>query len=341
MRQDLIVKEVENKNLWEEFVLFYQSSSFLQSWNWGETNRLMGDKIFRLGLFEDGKLAGVCLAIKTQAKRGPHLLIPGGPLISWQGKSHIEFLFDYLKQLGHKEKCWFIRVRPQLQANEENKKIFRNLGFSDAPMHLHAENTWVLDISKPEEEILAGMRKTTRYLIRQGEKIGLSCEKSQDPKEAKILFDLQKETVTRHSFVGFPQKLFEIQLETFGRDNQASLFLVRYQKKVLSVAIFIFYGGIAYYHHSGSSSVYPKIPASYFMLWQAIKEAKNRGCHHFNFWGIAPTDNPKHRFAGVTTFKKGFGGERFDHLHAQDFPLTPLYRITYLFETIRRIRRGL
>jgi len=335
------IAEIKEKRIWEDFVLSQRENSFLQSWNWGKVNELMGGKIFRLGLFEDKKLTGGSLIIKTRAKRGTHLLVPGGPLIPWQKQSCVKTFFNYLKNLGKEEKCWFIRVRPELPAGGESQKMFRNLGFLDAPMHLHAENTWELDITKSEEEIFKGMRKTTRYLVRQGEKLGLTLEKSIDPRKAKILFRLQEETVARHGFVGFPEKIFRYQMETFGKDNQGSLFLVSYRRKIIAAAIFIFYGETAYYHHSGTSSLFPKVPASYFMIWEAIKEAKRRGLKRFNFWGISPKMDPHHRFYGVTLFKMGFGGQRKDLLHAQDYPVSPLYWLTFTFESVRRIARRL
>ena len=72
-----------------------------------------------------------------------------------------------------------------------------------------------------------------------------------------------------------------------------------------------------------------------------IKEAKKRNLKHYNFWGIAPNDNPRHRFAGVTLFKTGFGGKRIDWLHARDLQISPFYYLTYFFETVRKILRRL
>ncbi len=155
--------------------------------------------------------------------------------------------------------------------------------------------------------------------------MNLSFESSLDPKDSKILKKLQDETVKRHKFVGFSENLFKAQLATFGQDNQAKLFICKKGQTTLAAAIIIFYGNFAYYHHSGSTSKFPELPFSYFLQWKIIQEAKKRGTKFYNFWGIAPTDNPKHRFAGVTIFKKGFSGVRIDWLHAHDLPLTPLY----------------
>ncbi|MDO8503158.1 MAG: peptidoglycan bridge formation glycyltransferase FemA/FemB family protein [bacterium] len=335
------VKEINSKEEWEDIVLSYKPQSFLQSWNWGETNRLVGSKILRLGFVKSGKLVGACLLVEQKAKRGLHMLIPGGPLIDWEDEELTKFVLNTLRETAKQYDAWFVRIRPEIIDSPESRKMFAKLGLIPAPMHLHAENTWVLGLTSTEEEILANMRKTTRYLIRQSLKQGLKFEESQNPDDAHILKKLQDETVARHKFVGFSEKLFRAQIETFGKDKQASLFMCKKGEEVLAAAIIIFYGDIAYYHHSGSTLTHPKIPASYFLQWEVIKEAKRRGCKLYNFWGIAPTDDPKHRFSGVTLFKKGFGGARIDWLHAHDLSTSPLYRATYIFETARRIIRRL
>jgi len=335
------VKEIKNKKIWEQFVLSQNPQSFLQSWNWGETNRLMGSKIFRLGFFNQKKLTGACLLIKQNAKRGPHLIIPAGPIIDWDNQALINFVSKEIKKLAHQEKVWFVRIRPKLLDSLGSRQLLKNLGFVSAPMHLHAENTWILDITPKEEELLASMRKNTRYLVRKSLKTNLRLQTTTHPKASEILKKLQDETVARHKFVGFPEKLFQSLLETFGKDKQANMFIAKLNQEILAAAIIIFYGQSAYYYLSGSSDKSKKTPASYFLQWQIIKEAKRRGFRNYNFWGIAPTDNPHHRFWGVTIFKKGFGGRRIDWLHAQDLPISPLYWLTYIFETVRRISRSL
>ncbi|MBU0497410.1 MAG: hypothetical protein KKG04_05580, partial [Candidatus Thermoplasmatota archaeon] len=66
-----------------------------------------------------------------------------------------------------------------------------------------------------------------------------------------------------------------------------------------------------------------------------------------SYWGIVPEDKMispilkrKHPFAGVTTFKTGFGGQEFDLLPCQDLKISNKYHITRVIETVRRIRRG-
>ena len=335
------LKEIKNKNTWEKFVFSRNPKSFLQSWNWGETYRLVGNEIFRLGFYQKENLVGVCLVIKEKARRGIYFLIPGGPLLDWENRPLVNFFLITVKNLAKKEKVWFVRVRPELLDCKDSRTLFSRLGFISAPMHLHAENTWVLGIMPDEEQILLEMRKNTRYSIKKSLKENLSFEETIDPKHSTILKRLQDETVERHKFVGFTERLFWAQLKTFGKDGQAKLYICKKGNTPLVASIIIFYGDYAYYHHSGSSEKARKILASYFTQWKIIQEAKARGLKYYNMWGIAPPDKPRHRFAGVTLFKKGFGGERVDWLPAHDLVVSPFYWATYLIETARRITRRL
>lgn len=332
---------ITDKDVWEKFVLSNNPKTFLQSWAWGETNEKEGAKIFRLGFNKNNKLVGVCLVIKENAKRGPHFIIPAGPILNWKDSDLVNYIILSLKDLAKKEKVWFIRVRPEILDTSENKEFFRKLGGVYAPMHLHAENTWILDITPSEEVLLANMRKSTRYLIKKSLTQYLNLEITDNTKSAEILFNLQKETTKRHGFVGFPESLFKAEIESFTRDKNASVFICRNGRIPLACAIIIFYGDTAYYHFSASTMKYPKLQSSYFLQWEIIKEAKKRGMKYYNFWGVAPEGVTDHRFAGVTLFKTGFGGERINWLHAHDFPVSPLYYLTYCFETARRISRRL
>lgn len=333
---------IQQKEDWERFVLKYPGSNFLHSWNWGEMQSSLGKKVFRFGFFKQSKLQGTCFLIRQEAKRGYYLECPGGPLIDWTKLIYFEKFIDLVKRIGWQENCVFIRLRPQLLENLANRLLFKNKGFIPAPMHLHAEQTLQLDLEKTEEKLLREMRKTTRYLIKKAliEK-DLKVEKSLQLKDVDLLYQLQKETAKRNHFIPFPLEFFKAEFKTFLKDDQIRLFKAVYQEKVLSIALIIFYGKEAVYHYSGSSSSNRKVPSSYLLQWEAIKEAKKRKCKVYNLWGVAPLDDSKHRFAGVGLFKRGFGGKEVNYLHAHDLPLQPKYWLVYIFEQLRRILRRL
>ncbi|HUV46622.1 MAG TPA: peptidoglycan bridge formation glycyltransferase FemA/FemB family protein, partial [Candidatus Bathyarchaeia archaeon] len=292
-------KVIENKQIWEDFVLSSPDANFLHSWNWGILQQRLGKMIFRLGFFTNNKLKGVCLLVRQVAKRGVFLECPGGPLINWTKPVYFEEFVRQAKKIGEQKGCLFVRVRPQILETLANRLLFKKMGFIPAPMHLHAEDTLQLGLEKNEEQLLREMRKNTRYLVKKAAKEGVLIVQSKDVKDIDALYELQAETVKRSHFVPFPKNFFKEEFATFLKDDQIRIFKAVYQKKVLAVALIIFYGHEAVYHYSGSSSRFRKIPGSYLLQWEAILEAKRRGCKVYNFWGITPSGNLRHRFAGV------------------------------------------
>ena len=237
------------------------------------------------------------------------------------------------------------------EKNHENNRIFNELNFRDAPIHIHPELTWELDITLSEEKLLNQMRKTTRYLIKQAQKnIDVKIIESRKLEDVEKFNELNKKTVNRHHFVPFPTDYLKNEFITFSSDDQISIFLGEYKEELIAAGIFVFWQGIAFYHHGASSLKHPKIPVSYLLIWEAIKEAKKRGCKKFNFWGITEENwklkigNWKigqHPWAGLSLFKIGFGGYKKEYIKTQDFPLSKKYYLAYIFEKIRKIKRGL
>src|SRR3989344_5660750 len=123
----ITVKNIEEKNVWEKFVLGRNETNFLQSWDWGEFHKALGKEIQRTGFFEGEKLAGVMLSVIEPARRGKYLTVPGGPLIDWSDKELITSFIDQIKNIARQTDCVFVRVRPQLKKDELSEKIFKNL----------------------------------------------------------------------------------------------------------------------------------------------------------------------------------------------------------------------
>ncbi|TSC94065.1 MAG: hypothetical protein CEN87_661 [Parcubacteria group bacterium Licking1014_1] len=362
------LKEIINKNEWEGFLETCAEKTFLQSWNWGEFNKLMKNKIWRFGIYNQKKLIGAALVSKIKSRRGTFLFIPHGPvimagLVPKDKKEIFELLLVRLKEIAKelacagREKASFIRISPILERNEDSRVIFKELNFREAPIHIHPEITWQMDIASSEENLLMNMRKTTRYLIRQAEKNpDIQIIKSNKIKDLELFFPVYVETAKRHRFVIFPKEYLEAQFNSFSEDGEICLFLGKYKNEIVSAAIFVFWQDICFYHHSGSVSKYNKIPVSYLLQWEAIKEAKNRGCKNYNFWGIAPffvdtkngnskskTQNPnkKHPWWGLTLFKMGFGGHKKEYIKTQDYIISQKYWFNYIIEKTRKFKRNL
>lgn len=334
------IKSINNKKAWEAFVLEHPQVNFLQSWNWGEFQQSLGKKVFRLGFYSGERLVGITLLIKESAKRGSYLTCPGGPLLD-NKKASFKFFIKAIKQIAKEEAVVFIRIRPSLLESQKNQQFFKESGFIPAPMHMHAETTWQLDLTQSIEEILKNMRKTTRQAIKKAEKNNVVIRTTTSSQAVKRLYDLQIATAKRQGFVPFSFEFFSQQFQVFSQDNQAVIFEACVDKELIASAMIIFYGQEAVYHYAGSTLLARQVSAAHLLQWTAIQAAKERGLKRYNFWGVVPEHKPNHRFWGVTIFKKGFGGFMINYLHAQDLPMKKSYWLTYIFETLRRLYRRL
>ncbi|OGG49643.1 hypothetical protein A2763_03105 [Candidatus Kaiserbacteria bacterium RIFCSPHIGHO2_01_FULL_54_36] len=335
------IRTISQEVVWEDFMRAMKPHSFLHSWKWGEHFEKTGSKIFRVGIYHGHSLAGVALLIKVAARRGLFLLCPHGPLVaeSENEEEVLRMLAAHCTRIAADERCDFIRFCPLLQRSAEHSAMYRRLGFSDAPIHMHPEISWMLDITKSEDELLMGMRKTTRYLIKKMEKEGVVITTSKDPADMEHFSRIYEATVERQQFTPFSKSYLRTEFELYVKDDQALFFFGKQKGVLVAAAIIIFYNGQAFYHHSGSLSSGSNV--SYLLQWRVIQEAKRRGCTLYNFWGVAPEHNSRHAWTGLSRFKRGFGGFAEHYLHAQDKALTARYLLNYVIETVRRIRRHL
>jgi lipid II:glycine glycyltransferase (peptidoglycan interpeptide bridge formation enzyme) len=336
------VKEVLDKKTWEDFSSNQSPNTFLQSWNWGEFNQALGRKTWRLGVFFDSKLEGICLAIKYESRLGSYIYCPRGPILDWSKPSLFKALFTELKEIAREENCGFLKLDPLLEDTTKNREIFKNLDFKPALTFVQVEDAWLLPLDKSEEELLADMRKTTRYLIRHEPKQGVEIEVSSKQEGVKKFVDLLYATAGRKSFTNHPRDYYLKQFEIMSKDGQEKIFIAKKGKQVFSMAMIAYYGEMGYYLHAASN---PKQAQSvgYSLQWEAIKEAKKRGCKYYNFWGVVKDKNfrPGHPWYGFSLFKRGFGGFKYSYIRAQDYPLSAKYFLYRAAERVRRLIRRL
>lgn len=334
--------------IWEKIQAKYPEANFLQSPKWQKMNELIGSKV----IIEHFADEAWCLMIVKNAKRGRYLEVPGGPLVDWEDDALVRRMFAVIRKVAVQEKCVFVRVRPQLL--NEKRNLLDGLGLREAPMHLHAEHTVMLDLMRSEDEILADMRRQTRYEVRRSEKLGIKVTKSNDKKIFEEFRAVQAETALRQNFV--PPNLATLLAEREAFGDEAWIYRAEVAKKTLEdgknpaakVGDPIAYGLIltsgkeADYFEAASTDLNRKLPGAYALQWQVIKDLKKQGVERYNLWGVAPSGQKQHRYAGVTTFKTGFGGEMVEFVAAKDLVIKPLrYGIDWIIETIRKKRRHL
>jgi lipid II:glycine glycyltransferase (peptidoglycan interpeptide bridge formation enzyme) len=335
------VKPIISESEWETFLKSRDEANFLQSWHYGELYKNLGKQVERSGFYEGSKLTGVMLSVVEKARRGTYLSVAGGPVIDWNRPEAVSAFVSEVTRLARLHSCVFVRVRPQLPSDKDSQALFIQRGFRDAPMHLAAELTSQIDLTKDEQSILQNMRKTTRYELKKAQKQDLTIRTTSDPEAIRKFYELQLETARRHGFVPFAYSFLLEQFRIFAARDMALLYSAFNGEELLAQAYIIFYGREAVYHYGASTESGRKFPGAYLIQWEAIREAKRRGMVRYNFWGVTKPEETGHRFFGVSVFKRGFGGQDTSYLHAQDLVVDQTrYLMNLAVESVRkRFRR--
>ena len=332
--------EAIDKTAWDKFVLARDEANFLHSWQWGEVSERLGEVIVRQGIYKNTSLVGVLLGIVRDARRGRYLEVPGGPLIDWQDDEAVEFATDQLRRVASDHDCVFVRIRPQLLETPDALTRLKAHGYRRAPMHLHAEHTNIVSLEPSEDELLAGMRRQTRYEVRRSAKQGLEITYGNDTLAVESFHAMQADTAARQGFIPPSKALLAAQIAAFG--DQARIYTASKDGHALNSALVLLYGHEAVYFEAASTPDARTYAGAYGLLWQAMCDARGFGCARINLWGIAYTSDPNHRYAGVTTFKRGFGGSDVTFVPAHDLVLRPAgYFKNWLVEIIRKKKRKL
>jgi lipid II:glycine glycyltransferase (peptidoglycan interpeptide bridge formation enzyme) len=336
----LKIEIITSQKKWDSFLIKQEHSNILQSYSWGEFQKALGRKIWRLGVFEEKKIVGVALAQYIPTRLRSHIYISNGPVILPQYfESGLNKLVGYTKAIALQVNAKFVRLDPLWEDDKKNNRILRGAKLQKAKTHIQAENKWILDISKDEETLLKEMDKNTRYEIKKSEKEGVTFHTSTNMDDFPKFETLFQETVKRQKFIPNPKAYYQKQFEILSSFNNYKIVWAQKDEQVISVALIGIFGDSAFYLHAASlnNREINKLMGPQAVVWGSIKMAKELNCKYFDFWGVAPTDDPKDQWAGFTRFKKGFGGYMFKTVRAHDLPISPEYFVISMLEKYREV----
>ena len=328
---------IPNREEWEGFMQGCEEVNFLQSFDFYDFHRERGNDIHRSLIYKDGETVGAWGGVVEKAKRGTYLAIAGGPIIDWDDKELVKVTVEDIKKWGEFCKCDFVRIRPQEPESEKMFATLKKFGFRKAPMYLSVEYAGILDLTKSEEEILAGASQGFRRKLRKAEKLDLEIAASADDEAIEEFCKLEKLHAERQKYVAFSAEFLRKQFETFREHNEVLIYTAKLGGEILAMNFMIFYGKEASYHYGVSSELGTKYSAAPLLHLKAMEEARGRGCTRYNLWGIVGTEEKNHRFYGVSEFKRSFGCEELKYTPAHDLVLKPLsYQKTLAVEKIRK-----
>ncbi len=308
----------------------------LQVYEWGEFRKKTGVEVLRRGQISKKEVINPYQITLHKTPSFPYLIgyFPKGQLPSNE-------LISELKQIGEEKKISFIQLEPNVQfsqsltIDQELKRSFHSL---------FTKYTFMLDLTKNEDELLKNMHQKTRYNIKVSQKHGVEIKIDNSDKAFESYIKLTEETTKRQKFYAHGQAYHRLMWETLGNQKYdankliAHLLTARYKQKTLTTYILFTFKDTLYYPYGASSDEYRETMASTGAMWEAIRFGKNLGLTKFDMWGAANVADPKpnNPYFGFHRFKQGFGATLTEFVGSFDLVINPLnYRLLSVADKIR------
>lgn len=242
-------------------------------------------------------------------------------------------------QLPATEKQWFVRIQPDSEASHQNL-LKATEQYKHALAHaIQPRETMTLDLTLPEETLLANMKQKHRYNLKIAQREGVQVEHITENAAASMerFWKLLTATSDRHTFRLHTREHYTSILEHLG--SKASLAFATHNGEDVAALMLITEGSVATYLHGGSRYEYRSLMAPFLLHWHLITTLKAQGITTYDLWGVHTKDGEAlkgHASEGVSRFKLGFGGTLKHYPPTVDVILQPFRYSAY--RAIQRFR---
>lgn len=294
-----MITKCEKREEWKE----KRGAEFLQSWEWGDFQVASGFPAWRLKIEEGGETYYLQGLEKKLCPGCSYLYFPRCHL----SDSVLEGVCDFLNE----EDFSFARFEPVSPVRQTRYDI-------ELVENRQPKDTWVIKFAGLSlEDILPKMHSKTRYNLRLAERNGITVK---EEKNSEIFWVLMSDTAKKHGFKSYSKEYYEKMLE-LKMTRQITAYV---GDRPLVSNILIFFGDTVTYLHGGSAENEKKLRAPFLLQWEGIKMAMQANAKEYDFWGIAPSEDPTtsstecyngfcwqsgHKWGGITRFKCGFPGQ--------------------------------
>lgn len=298
----------------------------MQSWEWGEFRQKTGNKVFRIIEEKDKDWNVFSFTIHKVPKT--KFNIGYMPKSKWPSEN----VWKFLENIARKENIIFVKIEPDIELEKFQLKKSK-VKIVKSKKDIFAKSTFVVDLTKNEEELFRNLNQKTRYNVRLAEKNNIFVETG----DIESFVKLQKETAKRNGFYLHPDAYYKTVFELFNEKKMARIISAKYKGRVLTSWMLFVFKDVWYYPYGGSSSEHRNLMHSNLVAWEAIKLAKRDGGKIFDMWGaLGKNPNEKDPWYGFHRFKSGYGGKLIEYPGAYDAVFNEKYYL--LLTTIDKLR---
>ncbi len=258
-----------------------------------------------------------------------YVIVPYGPVVHSGASEALQSALRAARERG----ADFVRLEPTGMVTPGDIQTLGGRQIKE----VQPQHTFVLDLTPDEADLKAGLESGHRNRVNGTAKRGIMIEQVRDMSPIDDFLRLMADTAQHAGITNYPDWYYRSLAEVLIAKGVASFYVSRVEGQVASVSLIYDWGGVRNYAHTGNDQQlnrHYKVAVS--ACWQMILDAKAAELKRFDFWGAAPDDSADHAWAGITSFKRAFGGERVQTLGTWDIPIKQTkYRA---YEVYRKLR---
>jgi lipid II:glycine glycyltransferase (peptidoglycan interpeptide bridge formation enzyme) len=300
--------EISDRDAWDLFVNSSPNGHPLQLWGWGESKRDNGWRPYRfmLGASENTTAGAQILLWKIPKLSRFIAYVPRGPVVA-PGSSVEGELLAAIIAWAREHKVLYVRIEPPWTTGDPGK------GWHRSRNHVQLPETYTINLTKPEDELLEVMSRKHRQYIRKSERDGVSV-KLVPAGDLKDMYDIYTATAKRAGFGIHSREYYETLHRELG--SHSYLYYAIYEGSPVAFLWLAAAGTTAYELYGGVTYAGGEIKANYFLKWNAIVAMKAAMLVHYDFNGRLNE--------GVSRFKDGFGPDETNYIGTWDYPISTI-----------------
>lgn len=331
---------ITNPAEWNSTLAALPGAHVLQTWQWGEIKARHGWSPMRFAFRETDSVAGAAQILRRLLPRTPFgvLYVPKGPALASDDPNFLSIVLNEIERIAREQRAIFVKIDPDIRSNSPSASVLASRRWRVSEEQIQFHNTVTLDLSRSEADILAGMKPKWRYNIKLAEKKGVRIDEGK-LQDLRLFYEMYAETSARDGFLIRPFPYYQDVWSTMLNANLAQVLLARVGDETVAGLILFLFGTRAWYFYGASRNTHRELMPNHLLQWEAMRQAKVRGCTEYDFWGAPDVLDESAPMFGVYKFKMGFGGEFVERVPAYDFVVNPVLYWLYAVARPRYLAR--
>jgi lipid II:glycine glycyltransferase (peptidoglycan interpeptide bridge formation enzyme) len=225
---------------------------------------------------------------------------------SSQDSMFMKHILDYLKRM----KVPYVRIGNGMWGLKDSVEL------SNFRTRVIERHTFLIDLTRKEDELWKALDKKTRNAIRRAEKENVVVKEIETENELSGYIALSQKTGERirtvkgvKSFPTLRKRFFSAVYDNMAKKGYAKFVVAKYGDDTIAGGLFFTFNKAMLYYHGCSSHDVSRLQAPSAIQWFMITRMRAQGIETYDLGGTAPgLDERDSRFF-VHEFKRKWGGE--------------------------------